>query len=291
MRALFRSQNTGKLSKNENETLAFRLGVCKFNASGTMDVLNGAMGVTASLYVNQIRFNVTDATPEGTSISYSSEVATSPATELGNITPNKNIDPPSGVYTIPSSNTEGGVSTITVSMTRPNGNEFVSPIFDMEKSSILTVTNLINNQTDSARNGAQYNGELDYVNTASQFKTAARYISKKVTLEDGMEAENITVSMSLCNPKKNSSTASSVQVFIRPVPVGETDPEDVEYVKLSTTDSGISTSDDDFREVSFTNIGYTTLPKFKTFSIKVVMFGADDGAAIPRIRNLRMIAT
>jgi hypothetical protein len=73
--------------------------------------------------------------------------------------------------------------------------------------------------------------------------------------------------------------------------VGETDPEDVEYVKLSTTDSGISTSDDDFREVSFTNIGYTTLPKFKTFSIKVVMFGADDGAAIPRIRNLRMIAT
>jgi hypothetical protein len=291
MRALFRSQNTGKLSKNDNETLAFRLGVCKFNASGTMDVLNEAMGATASLYVNQIRFNTTDATPEGTSISYSSEVATSPATELGNITPNKNIDPPSGVYTIPSSNTEGGVSTITVSMTRPNVNEFVSPIFDMEKSSILTVTNLINNQTDSARNGAQYNGELDYVNTASQFKTAARYISKKVTLEDGMEAENITVSMSLCNPKKNSSTASSIQVFVRPVPVGETDPEDVEYVKLSTTDSAISTSDDDFREVSFTNIGYTTLPKFKTFSIKVVMFGADDGAAIPRIRNLRMIAT
>ena len=192
---------------------------------------------------------------------------------------------------IPSSNTQGGLATVTVSMARPASDQYVSPTFDYEKSSILTVSNVINNQTDSSITGPQYNGEVDYVNSASSFKTAARYISKKVTLEDGMEAENITVTMSLCNPKKSSSTASSIQVFVRPIPVGETDPDNVSYIKLSTTDTAISTSDSDFREVSFTNIGYTTLPKFKTFSIKVVMFGSDDGSAIPRVRNLRMIAT
>jgi len=290
MRALFKSQNTGKLVKNENETLAFRLGVCKFSSSGTIELINAALGATASLNMNQFRVNAVDAAPEGSSISYSCEIATSSPTVLGDITPNKNIQPPTGVYPIPSSNTEGGLATLTVAMGRLGTNEFVSPIFDLEKSSLVTIANVINNQSDSSVTGPQYNGEVDYVNTASEFKTAARYISKKVTLEDGMEAENITVTMSLCNPKKSGS-ASSIQVFVRPVPVGETDPDNVNYVKLTTTDTGFSSSDDDFREISFTNIGYTTLQKFKTFSIKVVMLGPDDGAAIPRIRNLRMIAT
>jgi hypothetical protein len=125
----------------------------------------------------------------------------------------------------------------------------------------------------------------------SGYRTAARYISKKVTLESGMEAENVTVSMSICNPKKGNTNASSVKVFVRPITVGETDYDGVNYVELTTTDTGVSSSDTDFREITFTNIGYTTLSKFKTFSIKVVMLGDDNGGAVPRIRNLRMIVT
>ena len=97
--------------------------------------------------------------------------------------------------------------------------------------------------------------------------------------------------MSICNPKKGNVNASSVKVFVRPITVGETDYDNVNYVELTTTDTGVSSSDTDFREISFTNIGYTTLSKFKTFSIKVVMLGNDNGGAVPRIRNLRMIAT
>ena len=97
--------------------------------------------------------------------------------------------------------------------------------------------------------------------------------------------------MSLCNPKKGSSNAASVQVFVRPIPVGETDYDNIDYVRLTTTDSAISTSDEDFREVSYTNIGSGALTKFKTFSVKVVMYGDSNGSAIPRIRNIRIIAT
>ena len=82
-----------------------------------------------------------------------------------------------------------------------------------------------------------------------------------------------------------------MKVFVRPIPVGEVDYDYINYVELTTTDGGISSSDTDFREISFTNIGYTTLTKFKSFSIKVVMFGSSTGAAVPRIKNLRMIAT
>ena len=123
------------------------------------------------------------------------------------------------------------------------------------------------------------------------YRTRARYITKKVTLEEGAEAENITVSMSLCNPRKGNSLAAGVQVFVRPIPVAEVDFDNINYVQLTTTDNAVSTSDDDFREVSYTNIGSTTLAKFKTFSVKIVMYGDSNGASIPRIRNLRIVAT
>jgi hypothetical protein len=60
---------------------------------------------------------------------------------------------------------------------------------------------------------------------------------------------------------------------------------------LTPSDASYSYSKDEFREVSFTNIGYTTLPKFTTFSIKVVMFGDPFGAVYPKVRNLRVVAT
>ena len=126
---------------------------------------------------------------------------------------------------------------------------------------------------------------------ASEYRTVARYISKKVTLEEGLESENITVSMSLCNSNKVSASGSAIKVFIRPIPVGEVDLENINYVELTTTDNLVSVSDQEFREVSYTNIGYTTLAKFKTFSIKVVMLGPITGSSVPRIRNLRMVAT
>jgi hypothetical protein len=293
MRSLFKPQNSGKYAKSENETLALRLKVCKFSSSGTVTVQNSAISSgSANLNINEFRLNAVDSTPEDTGITYAVEVQASPSVNYASLTPNKNTIPASGYHAISSSTGEGNVAEIVATLSAsPNG--YVSPIFDLQKSSFITVSNTINNQTVTDSSSGSYNGELEPTNegVASGYRTAARYISKKVTLESGMEAENITVSMSLCNPKKGNTNASSVKVFVRPVPVGEPDFDNVNYVELTSTDTGVSSSDSDFREVTFTNIGYTTLQKFKTFSIKVVMLGDDNGAAVPKIRNLRMIAT
>lgn len=106
-----------------------------------------------------------------------------------------------------------------------------------------------------------------------------------------MEAENITVLMSLCNPRGSSEIASSIKVFVRPIPIGVQNIEKVGYIELKGGDGGVSTTDSDFREVSYTNIGSERLPKFHTFSVKVCMFGSPSGASVPKIRNLRIIAT
>ena len=293
MRSLFRSQNTGKLVKNDNQTLALRLNVCKFTSTGTVRFRNASLSATPVMYLNEFRFNAVDITPEESTITYSAVIASASPTTYTKLVTNKNILPKDGYHEILSSNGEGGfVSQLDITMNSGAG-DYVSPVFDFEKSSIIGISNVINDEHVLDPTSPQYNGELEPTNdmVASEYRTVARYISKKVTLEEGLESENITVSMSLCNSNKVSASGSAIKVFIRPIPVGEVDLENINYVELTTTDNLVSVSDEEFREVSYTNIGYTTLSKFKTFSIKVVMLGPITGSSVPRIRNLRMVAT
>lgn len=292
MRSLFKAKNSGNLSMNENETLAMRLNVCKFVSSGTLEFDNDGVSGSGSFSVNEFRLNAVDFAPEGSDISYSATIATTPTTTYSQLVANRNIVPDNGYLSLALSNGVGGFGTFTATL-EASTDGFVSPVFDLYRSSVIGVGNLINNSVILTPGNAAYNGELDPTNetAAAGYRTKARYITKKVTLEAGVEAENITVMFSLCNSKKGTATAPTIHVFVRPIPIGEADYDNIGYMKLTTTDGGVSTSEDDFREVSYTNIGYTTLKKFKTFSVKIVMYGDTSGASVPRIRNLRIIAT
>jgi hypothetical protein len=292
MRSLFKASNGGKLTKTDNETLAMRLNLCRFTSSGTVAFRNDAASGSSSLNANEFRLNAAAFAPEGSTISYSASIATSPNTTYSQLVPNRNIIPSDGYLSLVSSTSVGGFGTVTATLSA-SSDGYVSPVFDLHRSSIVAISNTVNNNTNLTRGNAAYNGELEPSNSlaATAYRTAARYITKKVTLESGVEADNVTVTMSLCNPKKGNSNAASIQVFVRPIPIGENDSDFVDYVQLTTTDTAISTSDTDFREVSYTNIGSTTLDKFTTFSVKIVMYGDTNGSAIPRIRNLRIIAT
>jgi hypothetical protein len=273
--------------KVDNESLAFRLNVCKFAPTSGEIILENAASTETITYVNEYRVNVANIVPEGTNIN--SYAAVGNVSEVP-VEINKNIVPSTGAIQ-PTSNGAGDVSVIRLELNTDD--QYVSPIFDLERSSFVRITNLINNNDITATNDPSYNGEIEPTNAAAaseNYKTKARYITKKVTLEEGMEAENITVMMSLNNPI-SSTGRSSIKVFVRPIPVGEIDLDNINYVELSTSDVSNSSSTEDFREVSFTNIGSTTLTKFKTFSIKILMLGPQDGSAMPKIRNLRVVAT
>ena len=291
VRALFKPQNTGKILKAENESLVFRLNLCRFSGSGTIDFQNSAITDESEfLNINEFRLNASDIMPEGTELSYEATVG---EIAYGSIAVNKNTPIAGGVTVISNSLAAGSVMEGSVTL-NSGANGYVSPVFDLERSSLIAVSNIINNNIITNPSNIGYNGELDPDNlgaTASN-RALSRYISKKVTLEEGMEAENITVIMSLCNPRGSaSSVIPSIKVFVRPVPVGTQDIEKIGYIELSGGDGNSSSSDTDFREVTYSNIGSISLPKFRTFSIKVCMFGDETGASIPRIRNLRIIAT
>lgn len=291
VRALFKPQNTGKMLKSENESLVFRLNLCKFSSSGTINFQNSEItDENELLNLNEFRLNASDIMPEGTQLNYEATLGVIP---YGSIAPNKNIPVVGGVEVLTNSLPAGSVVEGMISFSS-GGNGYVSPVFDLERSSLIAVSNIINNNIITNPSNLSYNGELepDNLGATASNRALSRYISKKVTLEEGMEAENITVIMSLCNPRGTaSSVIPSIKVFVRPVPVGTQDIEKIGYIELSGGDTNISSSETDFREVTYSNIGSISLPKFRTFSIKVCMFGDDTGASIPRIRNLRIIAT
>lgn len=122
-----------------------------------------------------------------------------------------------------------------------------------------------------------------------------RYISRRVTLEDGFDAQDLKVFLNAYKPKD-----TDIKVYFR-VHNAE-DPENFEdkpYVLFTQeTDANlISANENDIKEYVFrtsaNNISYTssgqTYDNFKTFSIKIVL-GSASTAIIPKVKDMKAIA-
>ena len=122
-----------------------------------------------------------------------------------------------------------------------------------------------------------------------------RYISRRVTLEDGFDAQDLKVFINAYKPKN-----TDIKVYYKVHSLE--DPEDFEdkpYVLFTQeTDLNlISASESDIKEYVFrtsaNNISYTsgtqTYDNFKTFSIKIVL-GSSSTAIIPKVKDMKAIA-
>jgi Domain of unknown function (DUF4815) len=281
IRSVFLPQNTGTLSKKDTESLKFSIHLCKFSPqSGSMTYEN-LLGSSLTAGFDAMRLNVNYATPSNTTATFDENGLLSNSGFLAtqsNKTINRPVDRTTRNFNLGTKFTEMRMNFV--------GNDYVSPMVDLETSHYLIVGNKINNNTVLGTNL-----ELYPTNFGATSPSEARYITKQVTLEPGFEATDVHVQMSLCNPYD-----SSIQVFVRPLPVGESDFSSIGYTKLTANDSGYSQNPDDFREVSFESTGLG-LTKFRAFAIKIVMFASctstvpSDPRSLPRIKNLRIVAT
>ena len=123
----------------------------------------------------------------------------------------------------------------------------------------------------------------------------ARYISRRVTLEDGFDAQDIKVWLNAYKPKD-----TDIKVYFR-VHNAE-DPgsfEERPYVLMTqeTDANRISASETDINEYvyrsSANNISYTssgvTYDKFKTFAIKIVL-GSASTSIVPKVKDMKSVA-
>ena len=122
-----------------------------------------------------------------------------------------------------------------------------------------------------------------------------RYITRRVTLEDGFDAQDLKVMLNAYKPKD-----TDIKVYYRVH--NADDPDDFEtkpYVLMTQqTDSNrISANESDIHEYAFKSpndvITYTsnsvTYDKFKTFAIKIVL-GSASSSIIPKVKDLKAIA-
>ena len=123
----------------------------------------------------------------------------------------------------------------------------------------------------------------------------ARYISRRVTLEDDFDAQDIKIFLNAYKPKD-----TDIKVYYR-VHNSE-DPENFEdrpYVLMTqeTDINRISASETDVNEYVFrssaNNVAYTSgsirYDKFKTFAIKIVL-GSASTSVIPKVKDLKAVA-
>jgi hypothetical protein len=141
-----------------------------------------------------------------------------------------------------------------------------------------------------------YNGE----DKKSGGNSAARYLTRKVTLADGFDSGDLRVYLTGYKP-----SGSGIYVYYKVLSGSDSDVFDDKNYQLMTelgNPNFVSANKQDYRELTFApgivgaannTINYTTSSSaynsFKTFAIKVVMSGSDT-TNVPKVRDIRAIA-
>jgi hypothetical protein len=145
------------------------------------------------------------------------------------------------------------------------------------------IRNLINNKSDLINLETIYSGgDAD-----------AKYITKKVTLATGFDAKGLRVLLDV-----NRVLGTSIEVYVKVIANEDySDFNSKAFIQVPLKGAlSYSKNDNDFviDEYNLDNITYSTgdvnYDSFKSFIVKVVMY-SDNTVNVPRVKNLRAIAT
>ena len=141
-----------------------------------------------------------------------------------------------------------------------------------------------------------YNGE----NKRSGGNSAIRYFTKRVTLAEGFDSEDLRVYLTTYLPP-----LSGIQVYYKVLSTGDSETfEDKNWAIMTQLNNTtfVSANESDYRELTFApgtgNVpdnyinytsGSTTFSDFRTFAIKVILYG-QSSVDVPRFKELRAIA-
>ena len=123
----------------------------------------------------------------------------------------------------------------------------------------------------------------------------SKYISRKVTLEDGFDAKDIRVTLNAFKPQN-----TDIKVYVKVISAEDTATfDEKEYILLTqeTAATTYSLNERDYKDFTFKSannaLSYvsneSTFNRFKTFSIKIALMSSNP-ITVPRIRDMRTIA-
>ncbi len=278
----FKSQNASTWSPDQNQDLMFKINKANFTIGATADAIFKD-GTSSS----EFKADIIDIVPQevrinGTNINWGLKMTSVDASLMDNdyfpITQNSN-------YILPHQKkitTSAGsyISKAALVSASPH----ISPVIDTARNSVITVENIINNLATNEE--AQEGGDA-----------TARYLTRRVTLKDGFDAQDLKIYMTV-----NRQSGSSVTCYYKVLSQFDSENfDDKNWVVMGelTNVNTISASEDEdeYIELEYgpttANTSYTvggvTYDNFKTFAIKIVMNSAST-TKVPLIKDLRSIA-
>jgi hypothetical protein len=185
----------------------------------------------------------------------------------------------------------GGQKSLTAQALLTTTSEFVSPIIDLNRTFAISVWNLINNDS-TGETGISGGNAIN------------KYISQKVTLDNGQDAEDLQVYLTAYRPP-----SSDLQVFAKLINAQDGDTFSAKnwiQMTASTGSSAYSSISDknDFKEFKYKlptasmtgssgEYQYVksgvTFTGFKYFQIKIVFLGSNS-ALVPTVSDARALA-
>ena len=253
--------------------------------------------------IDNLKVNVINFTPgilafDQTSITTFGKLATSASTrdasfEIINL--GDNTEYSSDHYLLSKATEDASLNTKSIEMavSMVSINRRMSPVIDLSRVSTTIVENLITTA----------NTTLESVSTGGNAQ--ARYITRKVTLADGQDAEDLKVYLTAYKP-----STSDIDVYYKIVNSEDSDTFDEAVWTLMTKETASSVNSDserkrDFKEfvytipsskltgpggeVQYTNSQSITFTGYKYFAIKIVL-SSTQSSNPPRVKDMRAIA-
>jgi hypothetical protein len=278
----------------------------RFEMDSTADsaVFGGGSGILATeqYILDTFRTNLEIQQPLNTSVTYSATLTstksyagseTAYGEEIINIISNEDVNlvnPQVIATALRDANL--GKSTFYIDAYLNSVDNFVSPVIDIQRTNVISVHNIIDNQDSSATDG--YNVPLDYIaDSDAIFGSAiAKHLTKPVVLTEPATGIKVLVDV-------NRPAATNFEVYYRTLETGAdtpiTDQSWIEASKIepSSNHNNVPTDTDYnlFREYRYTIGGdyVGALTPFNSYQIKIVMHSTSS-SNIPRFKALRTIA-
>ncbi len=276
---LIKPQNTGTASVEQFKDLKFVLYRCRFESGpGTVDFTSNTQSslINFSGYSAVVSSTIPDNT---TTITYQVKTRTASSNTIGAF-----VDALVGENRFFDTTKQINASTasdITFRATLRSTDDRVSPVINAEKFGTFVFHNSINNNSSGETTGRGGSAK-------------ARYITRKVNLADGFDADGLRVFVNV-----NKPASTDIKVYYKVLSGADTQLfDDRPYVEMSRKNPNLTftTSAEEFVEdeyiaekIVYTGASGGKHDTFKTFAIKIVMLSSD-AAVIPRIKDLRAVA-
>ena len=167
-----------------------------------------------------------------------------------------------------------GQKSLTIEMLMSSSNPNLTPVIDLDRCSVITTSNTINNPTNWMDSTLAIGDPHEAV-----------YITKMISLAD-RQSRSLKVMFDAYRP-----TGSNIRVLYKVIEPGFTGDEDQVLWRFFNGNGSPDSTVNPSNEVEFKQYEYNvTGLEFVKFQVKVVM-ASPDQAVVPRIKYFRAIAT